>query len=228
MSALMGRDAKRFERFKSSLGYVAQLLEKNPRTIRRWCESGLIPGAYRTGGGQWRVSGMSAAIVRGIQAKARTLGFFPRGRKAKPGRTRLSDLRAKLRAKRPQKTVHDLARELMLTGAKLRKQEVEEEVRLRKLLPPEVFYNKQGFSEEQEAAIEEAPSAKLLKAIALNPFRAELIIESRNLSMILKKMPITRRLLASKLCIAEITLKRRMIENGISMKWIRERLFDWR
>jgi len=116
----------------------------------------------------------------------------------------------------------------MLTGAKLRKQEVEDEARYRKLLPPEVFHNKQGFTDEEKAAIEEAPSARVLKVIAEKPFLAEVTIESRNLSMILKKTPITRRLLASKLCIAEITLKRRMIENGISMKWIRERLFDWR
>jgi len=223
MSDLLGRDAKRMERFKRSLGYVADLTGKHPRTVRRWCESGLIAGAYQTDGGQWRVSGMSPAIARSVQAKARAIGFYPRRRKAKRVKTRLSDLRAK----RPQKTVHDLARELMLTGSKLRKQEVAEELAMQKFFP-NGFYHPQGFSDTQEEAIDYSPNQKLLKEVAANPFRTEVVIESRNLAMLLKKKPLTRRMLAARLCIAEITLKRRMIKNGISMGWIYARLFEWR
>ena len=222
MSALLGRDAKRMERFKGSLGYVAHLLGKNPRTIRRWCEGGLIPGAYQTAGGQWRVSGMCPAIARSIQAKARAVGFYPRCRRGKRVKTRLADLRAR----RPQRSAEELARELMITGAKLRKQEVAEEFTMRKVFP-KGFYHTRGFTEEQEAALNDAPSVQLLKGVRSNPFRAEAVIESRNLAMLLKKKPITRRMLAARLCIAEVTLKRRMIKSGISMGWIYERLFEW-
>jgi hypothetical protein len=38
-----------------SLLTLAKGLGKNQRSIRRWCELGIIPGAYRSKGGHWRV-----------------------------------------------------------------------------------------------------------------------------------------------------------------------------
>ncbi len=39
-----------------SLIWLAEQLGKSARTIRRYCEAGLIPGAYRSRGRHWRVT----------------------------------------------------------------------------------------------------------------------------------------------------------------------------
>jgi excisionase family DNA binding protein len=38
-----------------TLKNLALQLGKSERTVRRWCDRGLIPGAYRTKGGHWRI-----------------------------------------------------------------------------------------------------------------------------------------------------------------------------
>jgi hypothetical protein len=40
---------------RKSLHWLAVELEKTSRQVRRYCEQGLVPGAYRTKGGHWRV-----------------------------------------------------------------------------------------------------------------------------------------------------------------------------
>lgn len=40
---------------RKSLHWLAIELEKTSRQVRRYCEQGLVPGAYRTKGGHWRV-----------------------------------------------------------------------------------------------------------------------------------------------------------------------------
>jgi DNA-binding transcriptional MerR regulator len=40
-----------------TLPLLAAALGKDVRTVRRYCEQGLIPGAYRTKGGHWRFRG---------------------------------------------------------------------------------------------------------------------------------------------------------------------------
>lgn len=41
--------------WRGGLGYPAVYYGKAPRTIRRWCEQGFFPSAWRTSGGHWRV-----------------------------------------------------------------------------------------------------------------------------------------------------------------------------
>jgi AraC-like DNA-binding protein len=62
-----------------SLPEIARSLHKNPRTIRRWCEAGLVTGAFQTQGGHWRVRGESLAKV--VAAAARATRGFARRRK---------------------------------------------------------------------------------------------------------------------------------------------------
>ena len=42
---------------------VARLLGVNARTIKRWAESGKLPGAFRTPGGHWRVPAATVAVI---------------------------------------------------------------------------------------------------------------------------------------------------------------------
>jgi transcriptional regulator GlxA family with amidase domain len=63
-----------------SLPELARRLEKSPRTIRRWCERGLVPGAYRTTGGHWRIADAPADLVKTASEAAKG---FARKRAAK-------------------------------------------------------------------------------------------------------------------------------------------------
>jgi AcrR family transcriptional regulator len=60
---------------------IARKLNKHPRTIRRWCELGLIPGAYRTKGGHWRIRRFriheQLRVSECIEKFARHRGSFP-------------------------------------------------------------------------------------------------------------------------------------------------------
>ncbi len=65
---------------RKSLQWLAQELKKSPRQVRRYCELGLVPGAYMTKGGHWRVrSGLRAVqtVLKGtstFRRKTRTPG----------------------------------------------------------------------------------------------------------------------------------------------------------
>lgn len=49
---------------------IAPFIEKDARTLRRWCEAGLVPGAYRSAGGHWRISGKTLQeVISGILAE---------------------------------------------------------------------------------------------------------------------------------------------------------------
>lgn len=61
---------KRSRRLTFRLGQIAPYLEKDPRTLRRWCELGLVPGARRTRGGHWRIRGADrASVLRAIRGR---------------------------------------------------------------------------------------------------------------------------------------------------------------
>lgn len=47
-----------------SLRWLAEQLGKTTRTVRRYCEAGLILGAYRTDGGHWRISSSLKTLKR--------------------------------------------------------------------------------------------------------------------------------------------------------------------
>jgi len=42
-----------------TLSQIAPFIEKDSRTLRRWCQAGVVPGAYQTPGGHWRIRGES-------------------------------------------------------------------------------------------------------------------------------------------------------------------------
>lgn len=52
-------------------------IQKDVRTLRRWCKDGVVPGAYRTGGGHWRVR-LSPRTLRDLGER---LGGRFRGRR---------------------------------------------------------------------------------------------------------------------------------------------------
>jgi len=55
-----------------SLGKIANFLEKDSRTLRRWCEAGIVPAdiAFRSQGGHWRIRGESVqAVVESLQKR---------------------------------------------------------------------------------------------------------------------------------------------------------------
>ncbi|HLX70186.1 MAG TPA: hypothetical protein VKV04_11225 [Verrucomicrobiae bacterium] len=49
-------------RSRDSLAVLAYACEKHVRTVGNWCRAGLVPGAYRTRGGHWRVKITAATI----------------------------------------------------------------------------------------------------------------------------------------------------------------------
>lgn len=68
MSDLQRTNRSRLVTFR--LGEIAPYLEKDPRTLRRWCEMKLVPGARRTRGGHWRIRGIDrASVLRAIRGK---------------------------------------------------------------------------------------------------------------------------------------------------------------
>jgi len=64
-----------------SLLEVAKSLGKNPRTIRRWCERGFVPGAYRTKGRHWRIRKLTMKTLAIIQER---VASFARRRSPQP------------------------------------------------------------------------------------------------------------------------------------------------
>src|SRR2546427_3631681 len=51
-----------------SIREVADSFQKNTRTVRRWCERGFVPGAYRTKGGRWRLSEWNIRVRDAVKA----------------------------------------------------------------------------------------------------------------------------------------------------------------
>jgi len=79
-----------YKRPAKSLQWLAQLLGKDARTVRRYCELGLVPGAWRTTGGHWRVRRGTKTVKqvrRAIEAFARR-SKTAWERKAEKGRRR--------------------------------------------------------------------------------------------------------------------------------------------
>lgn len=56
------------KRRKDSLAWWVDALGKSPKTVRRYAAAGLLPGAYRTNGGQWRAP-FTLEALRGVKAK---------------------------------------------------------------------------------------------------------------------------------------------------------------
>lgn len=52
---------------------IAPYLEKSAKQLVRWCEQELVPGAVRTAGGHWRISGESLqSVVEAVRSAAPT------------------------------------------------------------------------------------------------------------------------------------------------------------
>jgi hypothetical protein len=67
-----------------SLSKVAPYLGKDARTIRRWCERSIIPNAFQTKGGHWRIKGESPqsiarSFVKPENSRQRRENAFPPG-----------------------------------------------------------------------------------------------------------------------------------------------------
>jgi AraC-like DNA-binding protein len=78
-----------------SLPELAKRLEKSPRTIRRWCDRGLVPGAYRTPGGHWRIADAPADLAKTASEAAK--GFSRK--RARKGPIQKIEARINQRAK---------------------------------------------------------------------------------------------------------------------------------
>lgn len=66
---------------KNSLQHLAAKLGKSSRQVRRLCQAGLVPNAYRTAGGHWRIRNSSAILVRvreAIRGRTRNREFVNR------------------------------------------------------------------------------------------------------------------------------------------------------
>lgn len=84
-----------WKRPAKSLEWLARRLNKSTRTVRRYCEIGLVPGAYRTKGGtggkgHWRVK----RGWRDVKAVRRAIDEF--GRASKTKREREADVQRNL------------------------------------------------------------------------------------------------------------------------------------
>jgi hypothetical protein len=53
---VLGKRRRKRHLAPKSLVWLASLLGNSPKTIRRYCEKGIVLGAFRTEGGHWRVS----------------------------------------------------------------------------------------------------------------------------------------------------------------------------
>jgi len=83
------------------LPQIAFLARKDARTIRRWCEAGLVRGAFRLGGarGHWRIRA-SSAVEAAEQALAATRGFSrARGKRWESTLRRFAQSAAKIQRK---------------------------------------------------------------------------------------------------------------------------------
>lgn len=70
-----------WKRPAKSLEWLARRLRKTARTVRRYCENGLVPGAFRTPKGHWRVN----YNLQLVEAVRRAIEKFERNSKNKPG-----------------------------------------------------------------------------------------------------------------------------------------------
>ena len=57
---------------------VASLAGKDARTMRRWCIAGVVPGAFQTDGGHWRIK--STSLANAAAFAMRGAGGFSRKR----------------------------------------------------------------------------------------------------------------------------------------------------
>lgn len=64
---------------------VARQFSRSPSAVRAWCESGLLPGAYRLRGRGWRIPPAAVVAFKAAQAEQPTLRVAhprTRGKKA--------------------------------------------------------------------------------------------------------------------------------------------------
>ena len=63
----------------SGLSSISRAFGKSHRTIQRWCEEGIVPGAYRTRGGHWRIRSKERAFAA-LEKRRRAWGIKLRNR----------------------------------------------------------------------------------------------------------------------------------------------------
>ena len=47
------------------LAAAAQQLDVHPKTLRRWCQQQLVPGAWRVGKGHWHIPAEAVEALKG-------------------------------------------------------------------------------------------------------------------------------------------------------------------
>jgi hypothetical protein len=67
---------------------LAKALKKSPRTVKRWCAQGVIPGAKKGKSVKWEVEGKSFSDV--VEAAQKATYGFARSRGGNPRKKRLS------------------------------------------------------------------------------------------------------------------------------------------
>lgn len=55
-----------------STGEVGRALRVAPATVKRWCEQGLVEGAFRTPGGHWRIPRAALDAIMGVDGVQRS------------------------------------------------------------------------------------------------------------------------------------------------------------
>jgi hypothetical protein len=224
------------------LGFLSKasfLLNKDKATVRRWCERGFIPCAYRTVGGHWRANGFSAKTAGAVLRKAKAVRF---SRKRLPAGLSL----AEVKQGRKNIAAYRLKRDLNMSNEMLLRREMEDfenaYIRRRMTLPGVTYKNaydpiefhklrKQHFSDEQivaynrGAAFSSNSTDKIETAKGEARFRADMIRCSRALH--LKEKKLTRKNLAREMGIAEITLKRRFKKWRLDMREIKRLFAEW-
>lgn len=230
------------------LSKASSLLGKDVATVRRWCERGFIPGAYRTTGGHWRANGFNAKTANAVLRRVRDLGF---SRKKLP----LSTM-ARVRQNRRKLDSYRLARELRMSEEKLTRKEVQEFISQYSRNNPTARWGlidalNKHFSSEQVGQIMEradygdafnkqpavmALNAKLGRTIrestdplqnlnGKDKFRAMVMLCSRRLHLAGAKP--TRKNLAVEMGVAEITLKRRFNRWRFGTKEVKRHFAKW-
>ncbi len=229
------------------LSKASCLLGKDVATVRRWCERGFIPGAYRTAGGHWRANGFNATTADAVLRRVRDMGFS-RKKIALSTTARVRQNRRKLESYR-------LARELRMSEEKLTRKEVQEFISQYARNNPNARWGliealDKKFSSEQADqilaradygdAFNRQPAVMALNAELgrtrepIDPFQnlhgkakfiATVTVCSRRLHLTGAKP--TRKNLASEMGIAEVTLKRRFKLWRFGMSDVKRHFAEW-
>jgi len=188
--------------------------------VRRWCERGFIPGAYRTAGGHWRANGFNAKTANAVLRKVKEMGLLRKRLPAGLSRAKVALVEKKIAAYR-------LKRDLNMSNYKLLRREMSDFLNAyirRRMTVPGVTYKtaydriefhklrSEEFSDEEieaytrGAAYNSNSTDKIETASGEAAIRARIISDSRKLR--LNDVKLTRKNLAREMKVSESTLNR--------------------